>query len=124
MLKRLSTLYGKKRPTFIDIKQAPTKFKDLTGIPNCLHEFNLYSTEHYRGFFLTQDFSKTGKYVLLICTDGKFETICVDDYIPIDKSTLLPIWGFSFDRPWELILLKAWAKHKGGYHFVNDAKPF
>ncbi len=48
----------------------------------------------------------------------------VDDRIPIDKRTLEPIWGLSFERPWEIILVKAWAKKLSGYHKVLSSKPF
>jgi hypothetical protein len=47
--------------------------------------------------------------------DGRFEVVSVDDKIPLYKKTLEPIWGQSFDNPWEIILIKAWAKIKGGY---------
>ena len=111
-------MYGKHKPAFIDIKQNPIKLKETDKIPKFIHEMSLYNTEHYRGFFITQEFAKSGKYVLIVCFDGKFETICVDDIVPIDKATLMPIWGLSFDRPWEIILVKAWAKHKRGYNHI------
>jgi len=122
---RLSTLYGKNRPDFFDNKLQPTRPKDVSAAPAFLHELNLYSTEHYRGFFITQDYSSSGRYVLIICVDGKFETICVDDYIPVNRLTLMPMYGMTFERPWELILLKAWAKFKGGYHNLESyTRPF
>jgi hypothetical protein len=56
--------------------------------------------------------------------NGRFEVVSVDDRIPVYKKTLEPIWGFSFNNPWSLILLKAYAKIKGGYHEILNARPF
>ena len=49
--------------------------------------------------------------------------MAVDDRIPVYKKTLEPVWGLSFLNPWELIILKAFAKIKGGYHEVTRARP-
>ena len=67
---------------------------------------------------------KLGKYILVANIDGRFEVISVDDRIPIYKKNLEPVWGLGYSNPWELILLKAWAKVKKGYHNVKKAKPF
>jgi hypothetical protein len=37
---------------------------------------------------------------------------------------LEPVWGLTFENPWELILIKAWAKVRGGYHVIRQARPF
>jgi hypothetical protein len=74
--------------------------------------------------FLTQDYQPSGKYVLNININGRFEVVSVDDRIPIYKDTLEPVWGLTYKNPWELILIKAWAKVKQGYEGVSKSKPF
>jgi hypothetical protein len=74
--------------------------------------------------FITQDFAASGKYYLITNTDGRFEVISVDDHIPINRKTLEPIWGVSYRNPWELILLKAWAKKLQGYDKIKTSRPF
>jgi len=48
----------------------------------------------------------------------------VDDRIPVDAKTEEPIWGMSTKHPWQLILLKFWAKKLGGYSEVKRRRPF
>jgi hypothetical protein len=35
-----------------------------------------------------------------------------------------PIWGLDKEVPWELIVLKAWAKVCGGFRGVVTVRPF
>lgn len=48
----------------------------------------------------------------------------VDDRIPVYEHNLEPIWGLSYDRPWEIILIKAWAKKLQGYSNIKNSQPF
>lgn len=73
---------------------------------------------------MTQDYQKSGKYTVIVNIDGRFEVITVDDFIPIHKDTLCPIWDMSYNNPWELILIKVWAKKLKGYNLIPQARPF
>lgn len=44
--------------------------------------------------------------------------------IPVDKETWKPLWGLSYDRPWQIVLLKAWMKECGGWDAMMFAEPF
>jgi hypothetical protein len=52
---------------------------------------------------------------VIVNYEGRFVTEVVDDFIPVEKETLMPIWGMDINEPWLLILTKVWAKRKGGY---------
>ena len=56
--------------------------------------------------------------------DGRFETEVVDDLIPVYEESEEPIWGMDLNHPWQLILLKVWAKISKGYYNVKNGKPF
>lgn len=56
--------------------------------------------------------------------DGRFETEVVDDLIPIYQETGDPIWGMDIKLPWQLILLKFWAKISKGYNNVASRQAF
>jgi hypothetical protein len=87
-------------------------------MPHCINELAVFSTLHYKTLFITQKYSESGKYILITNSNGRFEVISVDDRIPVDRETLEPIWGLSYKRPWEILLIKAWAKKLKGYHKV------
>lgn len=125
IFKRLSTLYPiSNRPLFFDLNSQPSRPADPKIAPHCLNELALFSTAHYRSLFITQTYSPSGKYIIITNTEGRFEAIAVDDRIPVNKDTFEPIWGMSYKNPWELILLKAWAKKLQGYHHIRSSKPF
>lgn len=111
-------------PHFFELDRRPVSLEDNEGAPSCIRELALFSTAHYKSLFITQDFQQSGKYILTANIDGRFEVISVDDRIPLYKDTMEPVWGYSFNNPWELILLKAWAKIVGGYNQVMEARPF
>ena len=111
-------------PKFFDLEKAPSYVEDNENMPSCIKELALFPTKHYKAFFITQDIQKSGKYTLVVNIDGMLEVISVDDRIPVSKKTLEPVWGLGYGNPWELILLKAWAKVKRGYHKVKKASPF
>ena len=63
--------------------------------------------------------------MLITNNDGRFEVMSVDDKIPVSKQTYQPVWGMSFKNPWELILMKAWAKKLRGYNrVVSNTRAF
>jgi hypothetical protein len=125
IIRRLSTLYPvSNRPLFFDLNSQPSRPADPKKAHHCLNELALFPTVHYRSLFISQTFSASGKYTLITNTDGRFEVITVDDRIPINKVTYEPIWGLSYQNPWELILIKAWAKKIKGYHKISQTKPF
>ena len=47
----------------------------------------------------------------------------VDDYIPVYEKTLEPVWTRDLQNPWLNILIKMWAKLKGGYQYLDNASP-
>lgn len=45
--------------------------------------------------------------------------------VPVFQDSLEPIWGMDFDHSWQIILLKMWAKKKGGYRNLKEhSHPF
>lgn len=63
-------------------------------------------------------------YEIIINQNGRWETDVVDDWVPVFEDTREPIWGMDFDHSWQVILLKFWAKKKGGYKAVKEGAPF
>ena len=88
--------------------------------------------------FFTQDFQPSGLYHAVVNYNGRWETDVVDDFIPVYEQTGKPLWGMDLEQPWQLILLKFWAKRnyvaakdykydmasKGGYVGVRNSAPF
>jgi hypothetical protein len=100
------------------------KVKDPHAVPYFLTEINLFPPSHYKSLFITQDYQEKGLYHIIFNKDGRFETDVVDDWIPVYEDTNEPIWGMDFNHPWQLILLKFWAKKQRGYWKVKNGKPF
>lgn len=77
-------------------------------------------------------------YHAVINVDGRWETDVVDDFIPVYEKSGKPIWGMDLEQPWQLILLKFWAKRnfvrakrffgddpaRSGYLGVKNSDPF
>lgn len=78
-------------------------------------ELGLLPVHHYKSMFVTQDWDPNGRYLIVLNSEGRFETEVVDDYIPVYEKSEEPLWGMSLTKPWELILAKIWAKRSGGY---------
>ena len=124
LARRLSTLYSAtNKPKFFNTLRPVSRPKNPRELPSCFNELPLYPASHYKGLFLTQDWQASGRYVLLINVDGRWEFTVVDDYIPVDSRTMETHWEMDFLNPWEIILMKAWAKRRGGYDKVERAKP-
>ena len=67
--------------------------------------------------FLSGEFSGRGMYVVQFYKDGLWQKVTVDDRIPCDKDTFIPIFSRN-KRPeeiWVMILEKAYAKLHGCY---------
>lgn len=76
------------KPPFFSLNNLPTRLPKGTNFPHCIYELALFTTFHYKTLFITQDFSPSGKYILILNNNSRFEAITVDDRIPIDRSTL------------------------------------
>jgi hypothetical protein len=77
----------------------------LTKYPNLIYNM-----------FKTKEINKEGYFEIIYYIDGKFQTVIIDDYLPVNKETGL----IEFARPnkneiWVCLLEKAWAKVNGGY---------
>ena len=74
IIRRLGSLYAKNKKTvFIDKEVLPTQPKEGIKIvnkvqnhPQLVESISLFPTIHYAGFFITQEFSKNGKYTVII----------------------------------------------------------
>lgn len=129
VLKRLYDIYRhypkEERPKFFETKKIRMdRDVDLLSLPTFATEIGLLPVEHYRSLFITQDFEECGLYQVIINQNGRWETDVVDDYIPVYKDTLEPIWGMNFDHSWQIILLKFWAKKNQSYTKVKNMPPF
>ena len=124
IVRRLSTLYSStNRPEFFDLKRKVSRPKDPKNMPKCFGEMPLFDTLHYKTFFVTQSWQENGRYVLIINRGGRFQYIEVDDNIPFNAKTMEPYWDMDLQSPWEIILMKAWAKNCGGYEKVERRQP-
>ena len=124
VFRRLQHLYPKKhRPGFFPTVDEVPKLKSHERLPHFLVELGLFKVHHYKSMFITQDFQEDGRYELVVNTDGRFEHLAVDDYVPVYEETEEPVWEMSLKWPWQLVLAKAWAKHCGGYEQMLNAPP-
>ncbi len=76
-----------------------------------------------QSIFMTRNITKNGYYEYFVRRNGEYFLECIDDIIPVDGRHQEPIWGLSYNCPWELLLLKAWIKEKGGLGGVFRAQP-
>ena len=61
--------------------------------------------------FLNTTSNKYGLYSILLYPDGNMKEIIVDDYIPCDENSELPMFTQSVGNElWTILLEKAWAK--------------
>ena len=124
VFKRLQHLYPKKhRPSFFPTAHELPRLKNSDGAPHFMVEIGLSSTEHYKSMFITQDFQESGRYEMVVNVDGRFEAVTVDDYVPVYENTEEPIWGMELKYPWQLIIVKVWAKRCKGYDNILSTDP-
>lgn len=48
----------------------------------------------------------------------------MDDIIPVFRKNEEPIWGKYLLEPWQVILIKMWAKINEGYSNLINSNPF
>ena len=126
MLRRLSHIYPSNpelRPKFFpanDYSEPLKKVEDLMVVPHFLHEMGLLPSSEFRSLMFTQDFQPSGLYHAVVNYNGRWETDVVDDFIPVYEKTGKPLWGMDLEQPWQLIILKFWAKRN--YVLAKDYK--
>jgi hypothetical protein len=126
VLRRLSHIYPSNpelRPKFFpdnDYNEPLKKVEDLVVVPHFLHEMGLLPTSEFRSLMFTQDFQPSGLYHAVINYNGRWETDVVDDFIPVYEKSGKPLWGMDLEQPWQLIILKFWAKRN--YVLAKDYK--
>ena len=60
---------------------------------------------------------------MIVNYEGRYHTEVVDDYIPVYEKTLEPVWTRDLQNPWLNLLIKMWAKLKGGYQEIKNTNP-
>ena len=93
-------------------------------IPSFVYEMRHFSELAFKRFFITQKIVEGGRYEMLLNKNGQFVQQLIDDYVPVHKRDEAPIWGLSFEKPWEVLLAKFWAKQRGNYSNIFCCEPF
>lgn len=86
----------------------------LAQFPNLINEI-----------FITKKINQECVYQVSLFIDGEFQTVFIDDFVPVMKGTSTPFFTktTSFEL-WGLLLEKAWAKVNGGYaNIVSGSLP-
>lgn len=97
ILKRLGQLYPESnKPDFFPKGKKVTRVLDPSIVPHCLNELAIFPVSDYKSLFITQTWNDHGKYDLIVNQNGRFETITVDDRIPVYEKSHEPIWGLGF----------------------------
>ena len=66
--------------------------------------------------FITKKVNQECVYQISLFVDGEFQTVFIDDFIPVVKGTSTPFFTkTTTSELWGLLLEKAWAKVNGGY---------
>jgi hypothetical protein len=78
----------------------------------------------FKGIILNSSFSENGRYEIVANIDGKYELEVIDDVIPIYEDSQDPVWSHYLKETWQLLVVKLWAKIKGGYCRLKDSHPF
>lgn len=86
----------------------------LTNFPNLIYQI-----------FKTKTVNIYGYYEIILCIDGEFQIVLLDDYFPVEKDN---IRNLKFAKPnnneiWVLLIEKAWAKINGGYSNIIGGSP-
>ena len=75
--------------------------------------------------FVTKQFNPRGKYTVRLYNDKTqhFENIVIDDFIPCDSSGAPIYTHVKGNEMWPLLVEKAFAKKRGGYHKLEGGLP-
>lgn len=76
--------------------------------------------------FVTRAFNPFGKYKIRLFdqSKNKFVILTIDDYVPVNPTTLKPMYSHLITNEiWPLLLEKAYAKLKGSYEKLNGGLP-
>lgn len=76
--------------------------------------------------FISPSFSPFGKYTIRLYDEKlkKFVRVTIDDYVPCDPHTKMPIYtNLVNNEVWPLVIEKAYAKFKGSYKNLNGGLP-
>lgn len=75
--------------------------------------------------FVNKSFNKAGIYGVLFYINGQQVKIVIDDYIPIEPISKMPVFAQipKSRNIWPLILEKAWAKYLGNYQNTVSGRP-
>lgn len=86
----------------------------------------MFPIDYYKTLFTTSTISSQGIYKIILNVNGVYRYVCVDDRVPVCVKSGMKhsIFGLKFSHPWQILLLKAYAKMLGGYRFLKSAEPF
>lgn len=78
----------------------------------------------FKGIIFNSSFSENGRYEMIVNMDGKYQMEVIDDVIPVYEDSQEPVWSHYLKETWHLLVIKLWAKIKGGYYRLKDTQPF
>lgn len=87
-------------------------------------EMAMIDVDYLKTLFITSKITENGYYQYFIKRNGIYEIDFIDDVIPVEGPKEVPLYNLSYRRPWEILLMKAWFKEKGGVHSAHNAEPF
>ena len=85
-----------------------------------LKEIRLLPVDYYKTLFTSSVINSQGIYKIILNIDGLFKYVYIDDFVPANQHSLDSLWGLKFASPWEILLLKAYAKTLGGYQYLKN----
>ena len=111
-----------------DLVTDPMLFEDkvsvdslrLGEIANTYYLSALHGLSQYPNLinqlFITKKVNQECVYQISLFIDGEFQTVFIDDFVPVVKGTSTPFFTKTTSSEiWGLLLEKAWAKVNGGY---------
>lgn len=73
-----------KNPFFPPSNYIPDRKLSIDPLyPPFAAEIGIFPSSYYKSFFLTQDFSESGCYEMVINKNGRYEIDVVDDWVPV-----------------------------------------
>jgi len=98
------------------------------NLGNCYHLASLSALaevpKRVRRLFKTKSPNKEGRYEIQMYDMGILKTVTVDDFIPCDPKTRMPLFATTNQNElWVLLLEKAWAKIYGSYGRIIGGLP-